>query len=135
MAGDGADSEFVDFLRDQLQRWATVTGRRMFGGHGLYRGRVMFGLISGDTLYFRTDEANARDFTEAGMPPFRYERAGRMVALGYHQVPAEVMEDAEYLALWAERAYGAALRRAAAPRPPRRKRRPARAAARPAISE
>ncbi len=30
-------SDYVDFVLDALADWHTVTGRRMFGGYGLFR--------------------------------------------------------------------------------------------------
>jgi len=123
MGGDAG--AFVDFVRDQLQPWAPVVAQRMFGGFGLYRGAVMFAIIAGDTLYFRTDEGNRPAYEDAAMPPFRYERAGRRVALRYHEVPAAVLEETDELSDWAAAAYVAALR-GAAPRQRRGKaRRPA----------
>jgi DNA transformation protein and related proteins len=110
MGGDSGG--FVDFVRDQLRPWAPVTAQRMFGGFGLYRGAVMFALIAGDTLYFRTDDGNRAAYEGAAMPPFRYERAGRSVALGYHEVPAAVLEEEDELMTWAAAAYAAALRQA-----------------------
>src|SRR5665213_799009 len=108
-----ADNGFSDYVRDQLAPWAAVAVRRMFGGSGLFRGATMFGLIHGDTLYFRTDSRNEGDFAAAGMAPFRYNRAGKTVALAYHEVPADLLDDGELLAGWADKAYGAALARAA----------------------
>jgi DNA transformation protein and related proteins len=109
-----ADGGFIDYVCDQLRPWAGVAVRRMFSGHGLFRGGTMFALIHADALYFRTDAENQGDFAAAGMQPFRYARAGREVALGYHEVPGDVLDEADRLAAWAERAYAAALRRAAA---------------------
>ena len=114
-----ADSGFVDYVRDQLRPWAPVTARRMFSAQGLYRGAIMFALVRADTLYFRTDARNEADFVAAGMPPFRYNRAGRIMALAYHEVPADILDDGDELGAWAEKAYGAALARAAA-RPQKR---------------
>jgi DNA transformation protein len=115
-------SDFIAFICDQLRPWGGVAARRMFGGQGLFRNGTMFALVHADTLYFRTDPANAGDFAAAGMEPFRYTRNGRVVALGYHEVPAELFDEADRLAAWAEKAYAAALRRAA-PRAPAKKRR------------
>ena len=112
-----ADSAFIDYVCDQLRPWAPVAARRMFSGHGLFRGGTMFALIHADALYFRTDAENRGDFAAAGMEPFRYDRGGRAVALGYHAVPADILDEADRLAAWAEKAYAAALRRAAK-RPP-----------------
>jgi DNA transformation protein and related proteins len=114
-------SAFVEFVRDQLEPWGSVVARRMFSGQGLFRNGTMFALVHDDTLYFRADERSVADFAAAGMAPFRYTRAGRAVALGYHQVPAEILDEADRLAVWAEKAYAAALRRAAARPTPKRR--------------
>ena len=106
-------SDFVAFVCDQLAPWGAVAARRMFSGQGLFRNGTMFALVIRDTLYFRTDGVNADDFASAGMEPFRYSRNGRRVALAYHEVPAEVLDEADRLAAWAEKAYAAALRRTA----------------------
>lgn len=106
------EPEFVAFVTDQLRRWSPVAARRLFGGHGVYRAGTMFAIVSRDTLYFRTDTVNRPDFEAAGMAPFRVGKAGgERIALSYHEVPAEVLEDAELLAPWAERAFAAAMRR------------------------
>ena len=93
----------------------------MFGGHGIFRNGTMFALIHDETLYLRSDEASEAAFAAAGMGPFRYRRQGKLVALGYHQAPPEAVEDSDLLAEWAERAYGAALRRAKPAKPAARK--------------
>jgi DNA transformation protein and related proteins len=109
---------FVEYVRDQLRPWGAgaVAARRMFSGEGLFRNGIMFALVHDDTLYFRTDDRNVAEFIAAGMTPFRYRRNGRQVALGYHQVPADVIEESDELASWAASAFAAARRRAA-PRP------------------
>jgi len=107
-------SDFVEYIQDQLRPWAPVQARRMFSGHGLFRGDTMFALLIRETLYFRTDEVNRGDFEMAGMAPFSYRRGGRAVALAYHEVPAEILDESDLLARWAEGAYAAAQRRAVA---------------------
>ena len=119
------DNEFVIHLLDLLRRWAPVAARRMFGGHGLFRGGIMFGLVHDEAVYFKTDDGNRTDYEDAGMAPFRYMRAGKSVALSFHVVPADLLEAGDELAPWAERAYQAALRTR---RPPPRRRRAASAA-------
>ena len=118
------EPEFIRYLRDQFRRWAPVEIRRMFGGHGIFRDGMMFALIHDETLYLRSDEATQPAFAAAGMGPFRYRRDGRLVALGYHQAPPEAVEDTELLAAWAQRAFEAAVRRAAQ-RPKQRSRKAA----------
>ena len=115
---------FIDYVRDQLRPWGGggIAARRMFSGAGLFRDGIMFALVHDDTLYFRTDADNVADFVAAGMAPFSYARSGRHVALGYHQVPADIMEEADELARWAAAAFAAARRRVAPRRPQSRRR-------------
>lgn len=104
-----AEPEFLAFLQDQFERFGGVNVRRMFGGAGLFRDGVMFGLVVRDALYFKTGDRNRSQYESAGMGPFQYERNGKMVSLGYHEVPVEVFEDADTLAEWAAAAHHIAL--------------------------
>jgi DNA transformation protein and related proteins len=119
----GSESEYVAHVVDLLRAWAPVAPRRMFGGHGLYRGAIMFALVTGDVLYFKTDALNRGEYEAAGMMPFSYARAGReAVIMSYHAVPPDLLEAAGELAAWAERAFAAALRARQAKKPARRSR-------------
>lgn len=104
-----ASPEFLAFLQDQFERFGSVNIRRMFGGTGLFRDGVMFGIVVRDTLYLKTGDHNRSKFESAGMGSFQYERKGKMVSLGYHEVPVDVLEDGDTLAEWATAAHGIAL--------------------------
>ena len=95
-------SGFRTFVVEQLGRsLQDVRARSMFGGVGLYAGNLFFGLMDDDTLYLKVNDSNRRRFEERGMGPFRpYGEAGE--TMQYYEVPAEVLEDAELLAVWAE---------------------------------
>jgi DNA transformation protein len=122
--------DFLDHLLDQLAGFGPVDARRMFSGVGLFRDGLMIGLVTGDTLYFKTDEANRADFEAAGMAPFAFERQGRRMVTSYFEAPAEVFDDPDILKRWARSAHDAALRadRARGGKAARRPRRPTRAA-------
>lgn len=95
--------EFVAFVLDQFSDWGGVTARKMFGGAGLYRDGVMFGLIADDVAFLKTDEFTRPPFVAAGCAPFKpypNERASKT----YYEVPAEVLEDRDLLVAWAGRA-------------------------------
>jgi DNA transformation protein and related proteins len=110
-----APNPLAEFVRDQLRDWAPITARRLFGGWGIYNGPVMFGLIARDTIYFRTDDGNRRDYDAAGMPPFRHAMpTGKVIDMAYSEVPAAVLEDVEEVMRWARKAHEAALRAARA---------------------
>lgn len=104
-------NEYVAHVVDLLRGWAPIAVRRMFSGHGLYRGDVIFALVIADVLYFKTDEINRAAYQAAGMAPFSYTRAGRpAVITSYHAVPSDLLEGDGALADWAEQAFAASLR-------------------------
>lgn len=90
------------FVLEQLGRVAPVTGKPMFGGIGIYAEGLFFALISEDRLYFKVDDATRPDFERLGMEPFR--PFGEDSAMGYYEVPADVVEDAAQLAPWMKKA-------------------------------
>jgi DNA transformation protein len=62
--------ELRDYILDLLNGLGGVTARSMFGGIGLYRDGVMFGLTTrNDVLYFRTGDGNRGQYEAAGMVP------------------------------------------------------------------
>lgn len=119
---------FRDFVLEQLAPAGRVTPRPMFGGVGLYLEGLFFALIDDDTLYFKADEATRARYEKAGSRPFCPYPGEPDRAMGYWQVPAEVLEDAEELAAWAQQSKAVAL--AARRRTPRRRIGAARAKAR-----
>lgn len=117
------NADFAAFLQEQLEPFGPVTIRSMFGGAGLFRDGVMFGLIAYDTLYFKTGDANRGDYENAGMEPFTYEGKSKPVAMSYHQVPADLLEDPDGLSEWAHRAFAVAVKSKKAKKPKRSKKR------------
>jgi DNA transformation protein len=111
------NADFAAFLQEQLEPFGPVTIRSMFGGAGLFCDGVMFGLIAYDTLYFKTGDANRADYEDAGMGPFTYEGKSKPVAMSYHQVPADLLEDPDGLSEWARRAFDVALNSKKAKKP------------------
>ncbi len=81
----------------------------MFGGIGLYSDGLFFGLIDDDTVFFKTDDRYIAAYRERGMPRFMPVPDRPEAALGYHQVPADVIEDAETLVDWARQSVAVAL--------------------------
>jgi len=102
--------EFADFVIDQLSAWAEVSARKMFGGAGLYCDGVMFGLIADDVTYLKVDDSNRDDFIKAGSSPFQ-PYPDKAATMSYYEIPADVLEDREELAKWAQHALTAAKRK------------------------
>lgn len=109
-----SNSEFSNYLCEQLMPIGPVRAKRMFGGYGLFLDDLMFGLIADDVLYLKTDDQTRPDFEELGLEPFTYAKKDKVVSLSYSQAPEDAMEDSRLLCEWANQAYGAALRSASA---------------------
>lgn len=96
------------FVLEQLNRaLPSVRARSMFGGVGLYAGDVFFALIADDVVYLRTDESSRAEFESLGMEPFR-PFAEHGPVMSYYQLPEEILEDADELRRWADRAIAGA---------------------------
>ena len=99
---------YRDFVVEQLERVAPVTAKPMFGGAGLYAQRLFFALIAEDRLYFKVDDTTRPDFERLGMEPFRPFEEEK--AMGYYEVPADVLEDVALLEPWMRKAIDVAAR-------------------------
>lgn len=93
---------FKDFVLDQLTDLRGLTCRAMFGGHGLSRHGTFFGIIHKGRLYFKVSPKTVGLYTEQGMSPFRPN--AKQTLKSFYEVPLDVIENAEQLAEWAERA-------------------------------
>ena len=100
---------YCDYIIDSLAPWGKVTSRRMFGGYGIYRFDLIFGIIIEDTFYLKVNDSNRADYESANSEPFSYDAKGKRVSMSYWQVPAEVLEDSELLCEWARKAYDVAM--------------------------
>jgi len=107
---------FSQYILEQLERTGRVTSRRMFGGVGLYCDGVFFGLIDDDTLYFKVNDATRSDYEARGSRPFKPYADRPEVSMSYYTVPADILDDAEELVIWARRSVAIA---AASPKPKR----------------
>ena len=101
-------------LSGVFERFGRVSARRMFGGHGLFHEGRMFGLVSRERVYLKTDEENRAQFEAKGLAPFEYMRAGKLTPTSYVEAPPEIYEDREEAARWARLAWEAVLRKSGA---------------------
>lgn len=113
---------YREFVIGQLAAAGRVASRRMFGGVGLYLDGLFFALIDDDTLYFKAGDANRARYQRAGSQPFCPYPDRPDHQMGYWQVPAEVLEDADELAIWAREALAVALASKSARKPARARR-------------
>ncbi len=93
---------YREFVLEQLGQITPVTSRSMFGGVGIYAQGLFFALIAENRLYFKVDDFTRPDFEQRGMEAFR--PFGEDSAMGYYEVPAEVVEDLNHLGPWTKKA-------------------------------
>ena len=108
------------FVLEQLGRVVAVSAKSMFGGVGIYAEGLFFALIAEDRLYFKVDDTNRPDFERLRMEPFR--PFGEDSAMGYYEVPADVVEDSVQLTPWMRKAIDVAARAKSKKKPKRTKR-------------
>ena len=84
----------------------------MFGGWGIFRDDLMFGIIDSEAFYLKVDQRNRPSFEEAESHPFTYQTKGRKnpSVMSYWVVPPDVFEDADKLRDWATESCAAARR-------------------------
>jgi len=125
-------AEYKEFVAEQLEYLGPIRIRNMFGGAGVYLDNLMFGLIAGETLFFKVDERNRADYEAENSGPFIYEPpSGKMVAMSYYELPERLYDEPDELILWARKALDAALAARTAKPVPRKSRSPRKKAARP----
>ena len=98
------DDSFKEFVLDQLSALPDLRAKAMFGAHGIYAGEKFFGILDEGRLFFKTDAATQKEYTGRSMRPFTYEMKGKMMTIGYHEVPPEILEQPQELVIWARRA-------------------------------
>jgi DNA transformation protein and related proteins len=90
---NAAGGQFADYAVELLAPLGFVITKRFFGGIGLYRDAILFGMIWDETLYFRVDAASRPHYEAAGGQPFRYAtKTGTRVIAGFFTVPEDWFE-------------------------------------------
>lgn len=101
---------FADYVVEVLAPLGPVQTRKMFGGHGVFYGGLMIGLIADDSLYLKVDKLSKTDFEALDLPPFEYSKNGKTFAMSYHLAPEAIYDDPDEAREWALKAYDTALR-------------------------
>jgi len=100
---------FRTYLLEQLGQIRPVTTRPMFGGLTFFAEGRAFALVAHETLYFKVDDSNRPDFVAAGKGPF-LPFGDSDKPMQYYELPEEVLEDPDELAVWMTRAIAVAAR-------------------------
>lgn len=103
-------SESVHYLGEVFEQFGEIRARKMFGGHGIYHGDVMFALVADDLLYLKADDSIATYFEAEGLSQFEYDEGDKIVKMSYFRAPDDIYDDPEQAALWARRSFEVAFR-------------------------
>lgn len=102
--------DYITFLHEIFAEFGEITSRKMFGGYGIYRSGLMFGLVADDELFLKVDKQSIDEFSQAGLEAFEYVKDGKAMKMSYHRAPEEIFDDPEQANYWAALAYEAAMR-------------------------
>jgi DNA transformation protein len=105
---------FVAFAVELLSRLGPVRARAMFGGHGVYCGDLMIGLVDDDEIFLKTDPGTRPRFEEAGCRQWVFTGGGKEMKSSYFRPPDGAHESPEDMEPWGRLALEAARRAAKA---------------------
>ena len=74
----------------------------MFGCYGLYCGEQFFGILQDGRLYFKTHPDTLPEYLQQHAAVFAPSE--KQILKNYREVPVDILEDAEQLAIWARKA-------------------------------
>ncbi|PCI05395.1 MAG: hypothetical protein COB78_01970 [Hyphomicrobiales bacterium] len=108
------DGGFKEFLIELFEPVGSVIFKNMFGGTGIFKHGLMFGLVMDDRVALKVDGETEQDFIDEGMEQWTYSREGDKAArkrnFGYWYMPERLLEDSEELYGWAMKAFDVAVR-------------------------
>ena len=126
---------FSDFIVELIVGFGPVGIKRMFGGAGVYRDGVGFGILDDDVFYLKADAAFGAELKAQGCKPWSYSIAkdGSVRDIAYWSLPDTAADDPDEAAALVRRSYAIAAKVAAA-KAAKPKKKPA-AAKKPAASK
>lgn len=101
----------ADHLAELFAPLGGVSIRRMFGGLGIFKGGLMFALVSDDVLYFKADEETLPRFETEGCGPFVFGSKRGQVETSYRMAPERLYDEPDDFSEWAREAFAVALRK------------------------
>lgn len=99
----------ANYVLEQVAFLGRMSSRAIFGGIGIFHDERLLGIVINGALYLHTSESNVADYVSRGMPQFKPYPNAFDLTTDHHQVPVDVVEDAEQLKIWAERSLNAAI--------------------------
>ena len=114
---------YSDYVLELLEGFGPLEVKRMFGGAGLYKDGLMFGVLDDDALYLRVDDALEAEMKAQGSTPWSYsmKRDGTTRDMGYWKLPDTAADDPDEAVALARKSCSAALACAAKRKPKAKK--------------
>jgi DNA transformation protein len=107
-------SDLASYVTEQLAFLGRISNRSIFGGIGIFIDDRLLGIVIDGLLYLHTDKSNIDDYLSRGMEQFKPYPNAFDLTTDHHRVPQEILDDAEQLKAWGERALVAAIESAKA---------------------
>lgn len=107
-------SSLASYVAEQLAPLGRISNRAIFGGVGVFIDDRLLAIVMGEKLYLHTDKSNLDDYVARGMQQFKPYPNAFDLTTDHHEVPQDVVSDAEQLKIWGERALNAAVESARA---------------------
>lgn len=106
------DKEYITWLEDVFSVVPDTSIRKMFGGVGLFRHGLMYGLAMSDgRIAFKADKETTKAYITEGCVEWSYQRKdGKTTNMGYWYVPEWLLDDSDALNQWAQTAFDVAAR-------------------------
>ena len=104
------ETEFEIFLNELFEPVGSVTLRKMFGGLGIFRHGLMFGLVSDGKVCLKADTETESEFVAEDCEEWVYSGKGKSVKMGYWHVPERLLEDPDEMKEWALKSFDVAVR-------------------------
>lgn len=107
-------SSLANYVAEQLAPLGRISSRAIFGGVGVFIDERLLAIVMGEKLYLHTDKSNLDDYVARGMQQFKPYPNAFDLTTDHHEVPPEIVNDAEQLRIWGQRALTAAIESARA---------------------
>ncbi|MEA3062388.1 MAG: transformation protein [Sphingomonadales bacterium] len=120
------DEGLYEWVQEALEPIGRVTMRKMMGGATLYLDGIVFAILDGAEIWFKSDSHSDSVWDAEGCERFSVTfKDGRVDTMNYRRAPLDVYDDPEAMQRWARLAQGAGLRGAAKKEPRKGKTLPA----------
>lgn len=102
-------SSLASYVAEQLAFLGPISQRSIFGAVGIFIEDRLLGIVAGDLLYLHTGPSNRDEYLSRGCRQFKPYPNAFDLTTDHHQVPEDVVNNAEELRQWAERALQASV--------------------------